>query len=100
MGLEAWVGANASIYKYDTAHRKLRLILTLDGEQIQVICVGCTRISGPFSWEKSHLLVSPRISAENASVSDSVILSDTLAGFSLECSDVVLTPANPYYLDE
>lgn len=57
--LSQWRGAHAKIWLFHVTHNRMALALHRrdEAQSLYIVAVGCTRISGPFSWSNADVSV-------------------------------------------
>ena len=90
--LSEWSGADVLVYSFTASHRKLTLFVKRLGERegLELVCIGCESMSGPFAWRDSALTASGLYDQSDGSAS--VRLVDSQSHFVLVCADLVLLP--------
>jgi len=84
----AWRGSSSLLLSYEATHRKLILFLDdrRNGSSLEVICLGCHHISGPFCWDNCNL----EALASSMESHPGRLLKDEGATFKLECREILL----------
>ena len=83
--LAKWFGGRAGLWSFEPTHSTARLHVRLPvrAEILELVCVGCIRISGPVHWQGSNLEVTTEYDpSEHASLR---VLRDRKAGFEVRC---------------
>ncbi len=88
--LRQWYGAQALIWMFYFAHRRLALKLFRpeESEVIYIVAVGCEHIAGPFLWKDAR--VSIRKSTASTTSGATCYVTDETVGFELRCSVAVV----------
>ncbi len=85
-----WRGSTAKIWLYHVSLKRLVIQVYRSSlkETLYVLAMGCTRITGPFSWSPSELIIQ-RVSHMDGTAE--VVIADPKAGFQLNCASVTLS---------
>ena len=88
--LSQWRGAQAKMWLFHVTHNRIALALSRKGQfrSLYIVALGCTQISGPFSWQNANISVVTEPSDDAGGSRCRIV--DGGAGFELVCSDVAI----------